>query len=183
MTANKGKTAKVSGKRRNLYLLRHAKSDWKQPGTEDIDRPLNERGRAAASGLGKWMEQHGLLPKWVICSPAARTRETLDLLRSHLKIPTKLIDFDDKMYLADLGTLLAILGESPQDAKDILLLGHNPGMEELLTHLCGTDVPRSQKDKIMPTATLAKIALPDDWHRLAPLSGKLMSVVRPEDIK
>ena len=182
MTAVKGNIAKASGKRRFLYLLRHAKSDWKQPGTEDIDRPLNERGRAAASALGQWMKQQGLLPNWVICSPAARTRETLDPLRSLLKIPAKLIDFDDKMYLADLGTLLEVLADSPQDVKDVLLIGHNPGMEELLTHLCGTDVPLSRKGKLMPTATLVQIALPDDWQRLVSHSGKLMSIVRPEEL-
>lgn len=176
------KTAKRPGKRRNLYLLRHAKSDWNDQGAEDSERRLNERGRGAAKRIGLWMKQQGIQPKQVICSPAARTRETLELLRNHVKIPDTQISFDDELYLAAVQTLLSILAQCPQEQNDVLLVGHNPGIEELLAYLCGENLPLSKKGKLMPTATLVHVALPGDWHRLAPNSGKLVSIVRPEDL-
>jgi phosphohistidine phosphatase len=167
---------------RTLLLLRHGKSDWKQQASEDFDRPLNDRGRHAAGRIGRWMKEHHLDPEWVVCSPAARTRETLARLRSHLPIPDTLIDFDDRVYLADLPTLLALLAHCPQDMSNILLVGHNPGMEQLLEYLCGPNLPLSAQGKLMPTATLAQIALPDDWRALAVRSGKVVQIIRPEDL-
>ena len=166
---------------RNLFLLRHAKSDRTQQIT-DFDRPLNGRGRDAALRIGKWMKRHRIQPEWVICSPALRTRETLDLLRSKLKISDELIDFDKRAYLADVRTLLAILARCPKDMSNILLVGHNPGLEELLDYLCGPNLPISEKGKVMPTAALAQIALPDEWRKLASRTGKLTRIVRPGDI-
>jgi phosphohistidine phosphatase len=176
------KATKPPGKRRNLYLLRHAKSDWKDHGAEDIDRHLNERGRGAAKRIGLWMKQQRIRPNWVICSPAVRTRETLELLRSHVKIPDTQVSIDDAVYLAEVQKLLSILAQCSQEPNDVLIVGHNPGMEELLAYLCGGNLPLSKKGKLMPTATLVHVALPGDWHRLAPNSGKLVRIVRAEDL-
>jgi phosphohistidine phosphatase len=166
---------------RTLLLLRHAKSDRDQPVIEDFARPLNARGRAAATRMGAWMKEHHLQPEWVICSPAVRTRETLSLLREHLAIPDTLIDFDDRVYLADSATLLGVLARCPEDMNNVLLIGHNPGIEQLLAHLCGEPLPLSATGKLMPTAALAKIALPDDWHTLPLRAGKLSHIIRPEE--
>jgi len=167
---------------RTLFLLRHGKSDWKQEVSADFDRPLNERGRDASDRVGQWMRQHHLQPEWVVCSPSKRTRETLAQLRAYLSVPDTLIDFDDQIYLADIASLLAVLTRSPQDVSNVLLVGHNPGMEQLLIYFCGESPPLSKKGKLMPTASLAQIALPDDWHALAPASGKLVQIIRPEDL-
>ena len=104
------------------------------------------------------------------------------LLRAHLSVPDTLIDFDDRVYLADPGTLLAVLARCPQDMNNILVIGHNPGLEELLEFLCGEQLPLSSKGKLMPTATLAQIALPDEWRGLTARSGKLIHIVRPDDL-
>ena len=93
-----------------------------------------------------------------------------------------MIDFNDGVYLADLGTLLGVLAHCPQDMNNILVIGHNPGLEELLEYLCGEDLPLSAKGKLMPTATLAQIALPDDWRGLAARSGKMVHIVRPDEL-
>jgi phosphohistidine phosphatase len=162
--------------------MRHAKSDWKQEGSKDFDRPLNDRGRDAADRVGHWIKKHHLEPEWVICSPAARTRETLALLRVHVPIPDTLIDFDDRLYLAEVPTLLAALARCSQDLNNVLVIGHNPGMEQLLEYLCGPDLPLSAKGKLMPTATLVQIAMPDDWRALAARSGKVTQIARPEDL-
>lgn len=166
---------------RTLLILRHAKSDRAQPGVDDFARPLNSRGRDAAARMGAWMKEHHLQPEWVICSPSVRTRETLTLLRQHLAIPETLIDFDERLYLADVATLLGVLTRCPQDMNNVLLVGHNPGVEQLLVHLCGEALPVSAKGKLMPTAALAQIALPDDWHTLPLRAGKLTQIIRPEE--
>ena len=166
---------------RTLLLLRHAKSDRTQPVSEDFDRPLNQRGREAADGVGRWMKHHHLQPEWVVCSPAARTRETLTLLRTHVTIPETLIDFDDRVYLADVETLLAVLARCPQDVNNVLMIGHNPGLEQLLLYLCGEGLPMSSNGKLLPTATLVQIDLPDDWRALSARAGKMMHIVRPSE--
>ena len=167
---------------RTLLLLRHAKSDRDQPVVEDFARPLNARGREDAARMGGWMKEHHLQPEWVICSPAVRTRETLALLRTRIAIPDTLIDFDDRVYLADLTTLLAVLVRCPQDMSNVLLIGHNPGLEQLLVHLCGEALPLSAKGKLLPTAALAQVALPDDWGSLPSRIGKLVHIIRPEGL-
>lgn len=167
---------------RTLLLLRHAKSDRDQPVVEDFARPLNVRGREAAARIGAWMKEHHLQPEWVICSPSVRTRETLTLLRQHLAIPETLIDFDDRVYLADVTTLLGVLARCPEDMNNVLLVGHNPGIEQLLVHLCGEPLPLSAKGKLMPTAALAQITLPDDWRTLPLRAGKLTQMMRPEEL-
>jgi phosphohistidine phosphatase len=167
---------------RDLLLLRHAKSDRQQLSSGDISRPLNKRGRGAALRVGNWMKRHRIRPQWVICSTALRTRETLDLMRSEVNIADELIAFDKRAYLADVGALLAILARCPEDMNNILVIGHNPGMEQLLDYLCGPKLPLSEKGKLMPAGTLAQVSLPDDWRKLAPGSGKLARIIRPEDI-
>ena len=167
---------------RTLLLLRHAKSDWKRQTSGDFDRPLNRRGRNNAVHVGQWMKQHHLHPDRVICSPALRTRETLQLLRSKLDIPDACIHFDDRAYLADAQTLSTILTRCPHDINTVLLIGHNPGMELLLEYLCGSDIPLSEKGKLMPTATLAQIALRDDWRALCAGAGKLIKITRPGEL-
>ncbi len=113
---------------RTLTLLRHAKSDWAFA-APDMERPLNKRGRAAAARIGLWMKHQRVQPDWVICSPAVRTRETLTRVRAYLPIKASSIDVEDRAYLADVEDLLAILADCPQEKKNVLLLGHNPGLE------------------------------------------------------
>ena len=128
------------------------------------------------------MKQVHLHPDWVISSPALRTRETLEHLRSKLDIPDTCIHFDDRAYLADAQTLLTILTQCPHDTNTILLIGHNPGLELLLDHLCGPDLPLPEDGKLIPTATLVQIALPDDWRTLSAGAGKLIQITRPSEL-
>jgi len=167
---------------KTLLLLRHAKSDWGDAGQADIDRSLNERGERDALRLGEWMMQQHIQPEWIVCSPAERARQTLDGLRQSLIIPDTLIQFEERLYLASLTTLLHTLGRCPDDMDHILLLGHNPGMEDLLGYLCGQDLPRTASGKLLTTATLAQISLPDDLQQLGLECGKLNRIVRPGDL-
>lgn len=165
---------------RTLLLMRHAKSDWGSPALSDFDRPLNARGERDAPRMGRWLQQQGLQPGGVIGSPAQRVRQTLVGLRQHVEIDEAAVQFDKRLYLAPLATLLKVLAESPAGRDPLLLLGHNPGVEDLLIYLCGPDLPRTSKRKLMTTASVAQITLPDDWQQLEPLSGSLQCLMRPK---
>lgn len=167
---------------RTLLLMRHAKSDWDQPGLSDIERPINQRGQDTASQMGAWMKAQHIQPEWIICSNACRAQQTLAGLRQHLTIPDSLIHIEEGAYLATPDSLLALLANCPSDMDHILVIAHNPGLEELLYHLCGPDLPLSDKGKLMPTATLAQVALDDDWQQLLAGSGKLIAITRPREL-
>lgn len=167
---------------RRLLLLRHAKSDWGHPGLNDFDRPLNERGTNAAKRMGEWIKQQAIQPEWVVCSPAQRTRETLQHLQNALSIPQALIHFEQQAYLACIDDLLNILAQCPEDFSQVMLIGHNPGMEELFSYLCGSNLPLSTSGELMSTATLAQIEMPNNWHQLHAQPGKLIAITRPTEI-
>ncbi len=166
-----------------LLLFRHAKSDWGHPEQQDFDRPLNNRGKKSACQMGQWMKQQHIQPEWIVCSSAQRARETLALLRESITIPDTLVQFDERLYLADLSRLREVMAQCPQDMGQVMLIGHNPGLNDLLGYLCGPELPFSDKGKLMTTATLAQINLPDDWQQLASQSGKLQQLIRPAEIK
>ena len=167
---------------KSLLLFRHAKSDWGDPDLKDFDRPLNERGEKSAERMGSWMKKSHIQPEWIVCSSAKRAQQTLQGLRKHLDIPDTLINYEDRLYQADTYTLLDIMAQCPQDMDNIMLIGHNPTFEELLIYLCGSKLPLSPKGKLMATATLAQVNLPDDWQQLAPKCGKLQQITRPGEI-
>lgn len=163
---------------RELLLLRHAKSDWKTPVDSDFQRPLSKRGVRDAPRVGRWLNRRGLLPDLVIGSPAVRARRTaLDACQA-MGIPEERIAWDGRIYDAVPGTLLTVLGSCPEVAR-VLLVGHNPGLESLLVFLCGPDLEPSPDGKILPTATVARIAMPQDWRAPQPGSGRLLSLTRP----
>ncbi len=167
---------------KSLLLFRHAKSDWGDPDLKDFDRPLNERGEKSAARMGRWMKENHIQPEWIVCSTAKRAQQTLQCLRKHLDIPDTLIIHEDRIYMADVATLLDIMAQCPEDMDHIMLIGHNPTLDELLYYLCGPNVPLSAKGKLMATATLAQVSLPDDWQQLAPECGKLQQIARPGEI-
>ncbi|MFC1748611.1 histidine phosphatase family protein [Pseudomonadota bacterium] len=167
---------------RTLLLLRHGKSDWGDPSLDDIDRPLNKRGRLAVNKIASWMKRHDTRPESVISSPSVRTKQTLNELSQTIRVEKACIRFDERIYLASRSELLTVLGDCSGSAAPLLLVGHNPGFESLLTYLCGDGVPVSKTGKLFPTATLAEIALPDDWQRLQANCGRLINLVRPKEI-
>ncbi len=167
---------------KSLLLFRHAKSDWGSPGLKDFDRPLNTRGKQAAEHMGRWLSENQLQPQWLICSTAQRARQTLQGLRQHLAIPDGRINYQDRLYLAAVTTLLEAMAQCPRDGGAVMMIGHNPGLEELLHYLCGPGLPLSSKGKLMTTATLAQVHLPDDWRQLSPCCGTLQRIIRPSEI-
>jgi len=167
---------------KTIFLLRHAKSSWDDPNLEDFHRPLNKRGRKAAKAMGEAMEQWGWTAPLVLCSPATRTRQTLDMLGKRLTDAE--IIYDQRIYEAGLNTLMARLKELPESCPAVLLVGHNPGLERLAIHLSdgeGEALPRL-KEKY-PTGTLAVLRTElTDWAALTDGSCRLEAFLKPSDL-
>ena len=142
---------------RTIIFLRHAKSDW-SGSVPDIERPLAERGRAQAPLAGKWLASHVGHIDLAIVSPAQRARETWEFVSSQL-VPAPPAQFDDRMYAAPAGRLLDVVLAVPDEVRTLLLVGHNPGMEQLASLLAGKDV-------IMRTAGIAELRVEGPWRNL-----------------
>ncbi len=144
----------------NLWLLRHAKSDWSQ-NLADFDRPLNPRGRKSTKKLAEWLKAQSLKPDLIVASPAARARETIERLCRAADWDCALIRFDDRLYEAGVMELKQTIENHARPGKVLLLVGHNPGFEGLLHDLV-VDSGLPPVDKLMPTAALArfKVSLP-----------------------
>jgi phosphohistidine phosphatase len=170
---------------RRLMLLRHAKSDWASPGTADRERPLNARGREAAPKMGTYMARHALVPDRIVASTATRVTETLNLLLPAFAKPPKVIS-DDRLYGAEVESLLGIVRETPASAHSLLLVGHNPDIAELAELLMASgDVDARQKlIEKFPTAALAVIDFAiDDWAKVHPRAGRLDRFVVPRALE
>lgn len=165
---------------KTLTLLRHAKSDWDDPAQADFDRPLNARGRDAALAMGREMRALGLTYDHVLASPARRVTETLERVGESCDLaPVFVAD----IYLAATDTLLALVRAAPDDAKSLLLVGHNPGMERLTLLLSRGGPLHDTVAEKYPTGALAQLAFPiDHWRDIAESGATLERFLRPRDI-
>lgn len=167
----------------SLALLRHAKSSRDAAYIEDIDRPLNERGRANAPVMGRALAELKFEPQLILCSPSVRTRETLDLVLPSLKGKPEIV-FDEEIYLTSPETLFSRLKAVAVGPKKVLVVGHNPGLHNLALMLVGTGDAKSiskLEDKF-PTGALAVFTFPQvTWRDLTPASGRLEAFISPRD--
>jgi phosphohistidine phosphatase len=164
-----------------LYLLRHAKAGLAEPGMQDIERPLNGRGREACGLVAAYLARAGL-PDAVLCSTARRTRETLDRIAATLGW-TPPATHSAHLYLAGPPTLLQAIRKG--DGNRLLLVGHNPGIEELAGDLAGSGDREAMTRLHMkyPTAGLAVLSFAvDDWSKVVPRGGKLEAFVTPASL-
>lgn len=169
---------------KHLYLLRHAKSSWKSDAETDRDRPLSARGERDAITMGKWLKKQNIKPTLIVVSPARRTRQTIEQICDIAGLKVSEIQYEASLYLADVESLLAVIAKTPVASQNLLLVGHNPGLEELIIYLVGaqTDLPYSTKDKLFTTGNFAHIELGDAWQHLQPGCGKLISLIRPKEL-
>jgi phosphohistidine phosphatase len=168
---------------RTLTLLRHAKSGWDDPVQRDFDRPLNQKGKRAARTMGEHCRREGLAWDHVVSSPAVRCVETLDAFWEGYGKTLKPV-WDRRVYLASCVHLLDVLNETPAEARNLLLCGHNPGMEDLalmLTPDDGDAIRDSVEDKF-PTGSIAVLAFEGEWGDLAARGARLEKFVRPRDL-
>jgi phosphohistidine phosphatase len=167
---------------RRVYLLRHAKSSWKDSSLADRDRPLAGRGRRAAAAIADHLEAEGIRPDLVLCSPARRTRETLERLETALGDRVE-VRFEEALYGASEIELLARLRALPPEVSSVMLIGHNPGLEDLALALASTGDGLARMREKYPTGALATIDLPaDEWDAIEADTGELVAYVRPRDL-
>ena len=159
---------------KQLFLLRHAKSSWDDPGLSDFDRPLNRRGREAAPFMGELIAKKKIAPDVVISSPAVRARQTAELFSTAAGLDSPL-RFEKTIYEASLADLRAIVSELEEEYASALLVGHQPGTGELIRFLTG-------ESPEVPTACFASIPLNvDKWADVRSGSGKLELILRPKE--
>ena len=163
---------------RKLLLLRHGKSDWKTD-KNDFDRPLQDRGKRGAQRIGVWLATNAMIPDYVISSPAERALVTAEKCCKAMGQGSDNILQQQKIYLADVDDLLEVLRQIPAEASRVMLVGHNPGLEELLLSLTGGDVELAEDGKLLPTATLAILEIEENWSDLKQGSARLLKVIRP----
>ncbi len=149
---------------KELLLLRHGKSDW-NTNTTDFNRPLNKRGKRNAQQMGDWLGEQKLPPDLIISSPAKRALSTAKIICDTMGISAHTIKTDKRIYEASLFDLRQVLLDIPDSIQRLLLVGHNPGIESLLSYL-GPDIPVPDDGKLMPTATLAYLQLDSQWSFL-----------------
>ncbi|MCM5555626.1 histidine phosphatase family protein [Pleomorphomonas sp. NRK KF1] len=166
-----------------LFLLRHAKSPPAVSGQKDFDRPLTARGREAAPAVGRHMADEGYVPDLVLCSPSARTRETLDGVKPFL--PERVaVDLVRDLYEASVGAMLKVIATHADRSENLLVVGHNPSIHRLASTLPGEGDPALMKrlSAKFPTASLAVIEFSGAWSDLGPGDGRLISFVTPADL-
>ena len=170
---------------KTLGLFRHAKSDWHDARARDFDRPLNDRGRRGAAVMGKHMSDHGLRWDRIIASPAARVTQTIEIATQAAQIKAA-VRWDRGCYLASSPTLLDRLREQEGDPGSILMIGHNPGLEDVIFDLVPDDGRSPLRDMVeekFPAAAYAVLELDiDSWSDLADGCGRLVHLTRPRDL-
>jgi phosphohistidine phosphatase len=168
---------------RTLILFRHAKSSWTNAGLGDFDRPLSARGEKAAPKMAAYIAEQELVPDLVLCSAARRARDTL-----HLALPSwtpePRIDFVKALYLAEMPTLLALIHDTPEEARRLMIIGHNPGLQNFALVLIGADAPEARPiARKFPTAAVAVIRFDiADWAAVRPGCGRLGSFTTPKQL-
>jgi len=169
---------------RRLMLLRHAKSDQSGAAVNDRDRPLNPRGRRAASAVGAYLVQAKLVPSIVLCSTSKRTRETFTRLAAAFAAPPR-VEYEEELYLADAGTMLALIRSLPDAAASAMLIGHNPGMHHVACDLAGSGSAdaRHRLNSKFPTAALAVLDFRvDHWSGVVHGGGRLERYITPRTL-
>jgi len=167
---------------KSLHLLRHAKSSWKDPGLNDHDRPLNKRGRQTAKMMAAYFRRAKIAPDLVICSTAVRAQQTLDPIIKATKKPPKIV-LVRGIHEGAQRTLWEQLWNLPESAKSVLLIGHNPALQDLALELAHTDLKLlSSAGGKFPTGAMASFRFDGAWKALAPHGALLASFITPKSI-
>jgi phosphohistidine phosphatase len=167
---------------RTVILLRHGKSSWDDPALADIDRPLAPRGERAARRIAKYMRRKKIRPAIVLCSPSLRTRQTLEAIAPALSKGSS-VEFLQQLYAASQAELLHRLQALPESVDSVMLIGHNPGLQELALSLAsrGAELPRLEEK--FPTGALATLLVESrSWVELRPGDAELLDYVVPRQL-
>jgi phosphohistidine phosphatase len=167
---------------KRIYLLRHAKSSWKDDQLRDHDRPLAGRGKRAAKAMARHLRDEGIDPQLVLCSTARRARDTLERIEPALGRRTVHVERD--LYGASAQALLERLRAVPDRVGSVMVIGHNPGLEDLALELARDGPLVGDVEAKFPTAALATLTFAgSSWARLGPAEADLVAFVRPRDLE
>jgi len=165
-----------------LIIMRHAKSDWSDASRADFDRPLTARGKKAAKQMGQWLKQKQYRIDRMLCSPALRAKQTCLLAAAQLDFAQRHVLWEDRIYEASLNDLITLIDQYGAGAHTLLIVGHNPGLDQLLCHLCNDPPPVNDSGKLLTTAATAVLD-----YGTAPISAKahqarLQCLIRPKEL-
>jgi phosphohistidine phosphatase len=163
-----------------FYLLRHAKSSWRELGLDDHDRPLNKRGRHAAKIIAKYLRRSEITFDLVICSTATRAKQTLEPIVKEVNPPE--IIFERSIYGRTQQGLWEQLRNVSKSAKSVLLIGHNPALHDLALELAQNDKPLPFAGNKFPTSAMASFRFRGAWKALEPHAAELISFIAPKTI-
>jgi phosphohistidine phosphatase len=166
---------------KRLFLLRHAKSSWDDPGLADEDRPLAPRGRRAATLIAEWLGRERVSPALVLCSSATRARETLERIAPALGEGVR-VQIEPGLYAASERHLLERLRAVQEGVESLMLIGHNPGLEELALRLAGRGEKLADVRRKYPTGALATLEFNGRWSELGPEEAELTDFVTPKQL-
>jgi len=170
----------VNHPNKELLILRHGKSDW-DSNQSDFFRPLKNRGKRGAQRMGAWLADQELIPDSIISSPAERALNTAEKTCKSMGLDARIVLKDQRIYEADLSNLLQLLSELPEKTQRVLLVGHNPGLEELLCYLAA-GIKTADDGKLLTTAALAHLSLTTSWRSLSKHSASLCSLIRAKSL-
>jgi phosphohistidine phosphatase len=171
---------------RRLILLRHAKSAW--PDVPDHERPLGPRGRRDAPAAGRWLRKTGRVPDHVVCSTARRARDTWELAQEKLRADPR-VTFEPRVYGASSAELLRLVGDEQPETGTLMIVGHDPAMQQLTMELAGTEPGRRPEEVLgevavkFPTASIAVLEFSGDWPQLRPGRARLADFATPGDFR
>ncbi len=178
--------------RRRLYVLRHAKSSWDEPGLDDHERPLAPRGRRAVKLIAEYVREHEIAPALVLCSTARRAQETLEAVH-----PTGEVLIEREIYGASCSELIERLRQVPEATPSVMLIGHNPSLQVLVLRLAkppagtngcaaasrgATETDLDHIERKFPTGALAELSFACGWDALGPGRARLDAYVSPKQL-
>jgi len=170
---------------RDLFIVRHAKSDWADALGSDFDRPLAKRGEKSLPVITQWLQNQNIKPEVLFSSPAQRAKQTAEAIIGKLHIPKQAIIFDKRLYLASVDTLLDVLAEAAEltpQPNSVMVVGHNPGLEHLVMVLCGDPLPYTSDGKLLTTGNVVQLRFKQSWNELPPKQGQLIHFIRPREL-
>lgn len=168
-------------KSRVLLIMRHAKSDWSDHAAADFDRTLTDRGKRDAKKMGAWLKKKKIIPDLIVSSPAARAERTAVIVSKETGFDPAGILWDKRIYNASLDALLKVVAGQAQKSRRLLLIGHNPGLEELLNYLSSDQPETNSAGKVMTTAAIAVLDYGSGPISTGKASAQLMCLTRPRD--
>lgn len=164
-----------------LLIMRHAKSDWSDHAAADFDRALTDRGKRDAKKMGTWLKKKKIIPDMIVSSPAARAERTAIIVCRETGIDPAAIMWEREIYDASLEDLLKVIAGRAGNTRCLLIIGHNPGLEELLEYLSRDPPGTNNAGKVMTTAAIAVLDYGSEPISTGKASAQLMCLTRPRD--